>query len=297
MNPRVFIDVDGEDLFTAAPRLLQFNQARQDKQLVSECQNAASRSQMTNMENSQMISTADTHEVSVLTTSILRELQLESAKLGDEYFYQSLPLCVIDTVFSINNRYNTVQNVIARYCKHQQLRQRRLDTALPPANHQQSLTDFCSLNEKIGIEGMTAEVYENRQRTSPRNGILKSDATYQFAKCLFDQGVNYFQDLSKILDNAPFDRSILRISGQKSGLSLTYFWMLAGDESLIKPDRMILKYIGRVLNRAVTRTEAINLLQLVSLNLHSTYPFLTPRLLDHEIWKFQKDSKELHQLS
>jgi len=44
------------------------------------------------------------------------KLDLKSATLGDEYRYMSLPLCVIDAVFSINNKYKAVQNVVARYC-------------------------------------------------------------------------------------------------------------------------------------------------------------------------------------
>jgi hypothetical protein len=34
-----------------------------------------------------------------------RVLPLHSASLGDEYYYQSLPLCVIDAVYSTGVRY------------------------------------------------------------------------------------------------------------------------------------------------------------------------------------------------
>jgi hypothetical protein len=46
-----------------------------------------------------------------------RVLPLATASLGNEFYYQSLPLCVIDAVFSIGVRYEGVQNVIKRYCQ------------------------------------------------------------------------------------------------------------------------------------------------------------------------------------
>jgi len=47
-----------------------------------------------------------------------RVLPLATASLGDDYHYQSLPLCVIDAVFSIGVRYSGTRNVVARYCTH-----------------------------------------------------------------------------------------------------------------------------------------------------------------------------------
>jgi len=38
-----------------------------------------------------------------------------------------------------------------------------------------------------------------------------------------------------------------------------YFFMLAGDRTLIKPDRVVLGYLSRVLGRAVDPEEALPL--------------------------------------
>ena len=43
-------------------------------------------------------------------------LNLRNAKLGNEYYYQSLPLCIIDAVFSIGIKYQTTQSVVQKYC-------------------------------------------------------------------------------------------------------------------------------------------------------------------------------------
>ena len=46
----------------------------------------------------------------------LRVLPLTTARLGEEFGYQSLALCVIDAVWSVGVRYEGVTNVIRRYC-------------------------------------------------------------------------------------------------------------------------------------------------------------------------------------
>ena len=42
-------------------------------------------------------------------------LNLRNAKLGNEYYYQSLPLCIIDALFSIGIKYQTTQSVVQKY--------------------------------------------------------------------------------------------------------------------------------------------------------------------------------------
>lgn len=47
-----------------------------------------------------------------------RVLDLAGARLPCEYYYSSVPLCVIDAVFSIGVRYGRVRAVVKRYCDH-----------------------------------------------------------------------------------------------------------------------------------------------------------------------------------
>ena len=44
---------------------------------------------------------------------------LASLRLGVEFYYCSLPLCVIDAVFSIQTRYTIVQGTVRRWCEYQ----------------------------------------------------------------------------------------------------------------------------------------------------------------------------------
>lgn len=218
-----------------------------------------------------------------------KKLKLENTKLGDEYFYSSLPLCVIDAVFSISIKYGSVQNVLKRcgaYLKIKPFREN--GSTFLPAAEQLSINDFLNLYEHNSLEYITNTIYKNRCRTSSKNGILKSEAVYRFLKVLQKYEVNYFQDMGKIIDNLAFYNDIISIPGQKSGLSLTYFFMLAGDENLIKPDRMVHRFIYDCTNEHMTSQLVINLLNNVIMILNEDYPNLTLRELDHEIWKYQR---------
>lgn len=218
-----------------------------------------------------------------------RTLPLSSAHLGDEFFYQSLPLCVIDAVFSIGVQYKSVQKVGSRYCDWCGIEPFRSNrTMLPSPAEQQSIGVFCNKLNKVGHQEMAIDVFQNRQRTSTRNGILKAEAVSRFAAVLRDHRVEYFQDIPVAAQTKALEDSIRRIPGQKSGISLRYFWMLAGSDEFIKPDRMVLRFHESALSRTVTSDEAQGLLTAACEYLRKSYPLLTPRMLDHEIWKYQR---------
>jgi hypothetical protein len=186
-----------------------------------------------------------------------RVLPLATARLGDEYFYQSLPLCVIDAVYSIGVRYSGVQRVVARYCERLGRRTFRAERrTLPPTHDQESIAAFCERTEEIGPAAMADAVFGNRQRTSSRAGVLKAEAAYRFAAALRVHGVNYFQDVPAAADDARLEADIRGIAGQGSGISLRYFFMLAGSDEFIKPDRMILRFLFSALGRQVSPVEA-----------------------------------------
>jgi len=215
-------------------------------------------------------------------------LPLATASLGEEYRYQSLPLCVIDAVFSISIKYTIVQGVVARYCGYTGQQRVRASQLLPPPAEQEAISAFCDRPEQADPATMAARVYGSRNRTSPQNGILKAEATARFAQCLRAHGVEYLQDVSRVAESAQLEADIRTIPGQQSGLSLQYFWMLAGSEQFVKPDRMVLRFLSAALAREVSVAEALPLLTAACGRLAARYPSLTPRLLDHEVWKHQR---------
>ena len=218
-----------------------------------------------------------------------QHIDLQKARLGDEYFYESLPQCVIDAVFSIGVRYEGVQNVVRRYCTHfhvAEFRQHR--NQLPDTCDQQPISTLIENMEKLGIERFTREVFQNSQRTSAQGGILKTDAVLQFARVLRGHGIEFLQDVAKAAEDVTLDQDLRTIPGQSSGISIGYFFMLAGNDDLIKPDRWIMSFLQRCLGRTCTTSEAGLLLTKVCESLQPQYPHLTPRLLDNMIWNYER---------
>lgn len=148
----------------------------------------------------------------------------------------------------------------------------------------------CSTYDTYGPERMAENVYKNKQRTSTRGGILKSEAVLNFSKVLLSFDVNYFQDVHKIINDVNFENAIKQIPGQSSGISLSYFYMLAGSEYEIKPDRMIQRFIQCATGKFHTPDECKHIIIAVC-NILSQDHLLTPRLLDYLIWSYQRQQK------
>ena len=168
--------------------------------------------------------------IDAITAYCRAHLDLAQAVLTDNaYYYYSLPLCVIDAVFSIGVRYSSTEATVLRFCESFKLPLSR-GVEIPPREEQLSIQKFVEINLEYGTERMAADIYRNRQRTSTRGGILKAEAAALFAQVLANHGVNHFQDLNKVQGNSEFEAAIKEISGQHSGISMRYFYMLAGDE-------------------------------------------------------------------
>jgi hypothetical protein len=183
-------------------------------------------------------------------------LDLNNNKLPSEYSYSCLPLCVIDAVYSIGVNYKSTQNTVKHFCDCLNLTMFS-DIHPPKISDQISISQFLELFSEYGSEQMASVVFNNLQRTSSRNGILKAEAVKKFSETLLHFSVEYFQDLIKISGDPEFEYNITNIPGQHSGISLTYFHMLSGDNNNIKPDRMIIKYLFSILGRYPNKEECI----------------------------------------
>ncbi|MDZ4764388.1 MAG: hypothetical protein SGI73_07515 [Chloroflexota bacterium] len=194
---------------------------------------------------------------------------------------------MIDAVFSLGIKYQTTEKVVKRIATHFKTPLTR-GSDLPMREEQLSVTAFISGFNELGVEKMTADVFGNRNLTSPTNGILKSEAVLQFCLVLQNFQVDYLQDISVILNRPDFEKAIQVIPGQGTGISLKYFYMLTGSDELIKPDRMIFRFIKSALWRTVDIQECQKLLEAVCELLSATYPKLTLKQLDYGIWQYQR---------
>jgi len=210
-------------------------------------------------------------------------------EVAEEYGYASLPLYVIDSVFSIGVRYESVRNVIERYCKRFGVPKQALSRSEPPPRGQQeSITAFLVRVVPMHADQLATEVFGNRQRTSARNGILKADAVVQFAGALARHRIEHLQEVAEAVDLSAVEGEVRRIPGQSSGLSWRYFLMLAGRENLVKPDRMIFRFLERAVGRPVGPDEAQAMHTAAARELDREVPGIKPRTLDNEIWRQER---------
>ncbi len=212
---------------------------------------------------------------------------LMAPALADEYRYASLPLCVVDAVFSIGVRYTSTQKVVANLCEYADWpRYASSRESRGAGGH--GICDLVALFDTLGIEGMADTVFQNRQRTSSRSGILKAAAVLLYCRALTEAGINTFDDFEQNRREYA-EAIILGLPGQSSGIAFDYFMMLAGDDNLIKPDRMVQRYVGNALKLdAIPQPrQAAILVRLAARDLCQRGHRWTPLHLDYAIWRFQ----------
>nr|WP_306265449.1 hypothetical protein [Pararhizobium sp. IMCC3301] len=213
-------------------------------------------------------------------------IDLEPVPLPPEYFYASLPLCVIDAVFSIGVSYTSTRNTVVRYCKRQNWT-RTLAPDAPRARGERTIVEFLALFDGLAPDQMADELFGNRQRTSTRSGILKAEAVQRFASALKEFGIDDFEDMTGDRPAAA-EKLVRGIPGQGSGISFDYFRMLAGDDNLIKPDRMVQRLIARAIDvkpDQVTPDLARTILKGAIPVLAERGAGWSPRQLDYAIWE------------
>jgi hypothetical protein len=198
--------------------------------------------------------------------------------------YRSLPLCGIDAVYSIGVRYESTERTVADFCKWSRWN----------CDQEYTVNEFIDLLDTFDgdWEMLATEVFRNRQRTSSRSGILKAEAVYRFARGLLRCGINTLTDLSRIERHECIVSAITAIPGQSSGISLKYFLMLAGYDGIVKPDRMVARFVADALGRmAVAPDFAEKLVLSAHEVLRSETPRLTAALLDYGIWSHQRNGR------
>ncbi|WP_367356414.1 hypothetical protein [Mesotoga sp.] len=81
-----------------------------------------------------------------------------------------------------------------------------------------------------------------------------------------------------------FEKSVLSIPGQRSGISLRYFYMLISSDDFVKPDIMILRFLQTATEcESITPDLACRIVQSACKFLRHSFPNMTPRLLDNII--------------
>lgn len=196
----------------------------------------------------------------------------------------SLSLCIVDSVWSIGADYDAVVvPVVRKLAANMGVEHPTVPAREPIGTDPLPLTRLTELTVDE-LTGLT-----NRQRTSTRNGILKSDAVLRHVRVFAEHGVVTLPDAVRLFtDTARFtavDDTLRSIPGEGGhGVRRNYLWMLVGEDDLIKPDRMVLRWLahhGVDVDPAGARGVIAALVPAVGARLERD---VTAWEIDHAIW-------------
>ena len=202
-----------------------------------------------------------------------------------ELRWTSLSFCVVDAVWSIGANYDNVAVPLVR-----KKFAAKFGVTEPTVSASQPVPEdplpLASLND-LTVDSLTNLM--NRQRTSTRGGILKADAVLRHIAVFREHGVETMQDgLALFSEPGRFenvDKELRSIPGEGGfGIRRNYLWMTIGQDDLIKPDRMVLRWLGRQdvkADPAGARDIITAIVPLVSARLNRT---VTAWEIDHALW-------------
>lgn len=218
-----------------------------------------------------------------------KKLNLAGAKFGDEHFYASLPLCIIDAVFSIGVKYKGTRSTVIRWAKHQEP---EWPLYRCEGGREHTVDDFITSLGSMTPDQLADASFGNRQRTSSTNGILKADAVRSFALALREAGINSFEDMKNEDKVKEAEKRVKEVKGQGSGISFDYFTLLAGNDEIVKADRMLCRFVADALGieaKKLPPSRAKEAVIKAAALLNPKYQNINSRLLDFVIWSFESE--------
>lgn len=197
----------------------------------------------------------------------------------------SLALSVVDAVWSIGVHYDNVVTPLVRNLA------KEFGVTEPTVPGNQPLgSDPLPLKRLAALSVDELTALTNHQRTSTRGGIPKSEAVLQHCNVFLDHDVEALDDIPGLFADAErfaaVDKALRRIPGEGGfGIRRNYLWMVVGQDDLIKPDRMVLRWFNRHglnVDPAGARDVIAALVPLVSASVGRT---VTAWEIDHAIWQ------------
>lgn len=216
-----------------------------------------------------------------ITDLCVEKLNFLNIALGKEYNYSCLPLAVIDTVYSIQLNYKTVEKIVDRYCKYYGIAKYK--------NNSDNIHTISDLIENInaeGVEKFASDVLKSKNKTAGLNKISKAQAVLEWSEILKGNGIETFDDFNKIASEQ-LEKELKKVKGQGKA-AVKYLFMLCGNKNFCKPDRHIINFFSNILNRTVNQLEIQDIMESIVRDLKNKNVDITLRQLDYVIWKYQK---------
>ncbi len=257
------------------------------------------------------ISTSGQRDIDLVAESVVRLVNLTIEHHGDLPMhdgYRSVALAIIDATFSANAQYGSVVNVLNRtkpYLKKWFDTPEDGDEAFKHVGAEALAAVYSHFEQKVGgdVASYLAEnLYQNRARIG---GHLKAAVAREVALRLVTIGdrvrglglpgsLNYAKDFDTIWagSNGPkvgeaIMRDLCAIPG--IGVATSRYLLLLLGGPYVKPDRMTMRFVQRVLNNgAVLEADTMRILEsaIQQAREENGWAYSTPRI-DHLIWQVE----------
>lgn len=194
------------------------------------------------------------------------------------YHYQSLPVCIIDCVYSLRAKYASITlPVVQRYA----------DSFMNGDKFADGDT-ISALIERIdncgGPRFFAESILKNRQKLG-RSLVPKEDAVYQLARYLRLLQIETLEDF-RTFESPELLEVVVRAVKGISDAGVNYLFMLAGDPNRVKPDVHIHHSIMDACGKDVSNEECQTIFAEAVELLKPTHLGLTVAALDNTIWRF-----------
>ena len=220
-------------------------------------------------------------EVRTMVAAVTRTIPLEKLELPEEFFPAHLSVALIDAAFrSRPGNRDQVEEVVDRYCRHfgiARARPRKWKT--PPLHKQETLGDLIEHYEDLGVDRMTNEIFQTRQRL-PGTRISRAEYILHAAKALRYIGVDVLQDVPS-LPSEDIEEA-LHTSSDVNDYIVRKLLMYTGDDDYVRGDVYVRRFVAEA-----TGQESVSSTRARSLVRRSAYELiLSPRYLYLEIRRY-----------
>ena len=222
------------------------------------------------------------HELDQVMTAIHRSISLEDIQLPDEFFPAHVPAALIDSIFRSQGQHDgNADSVAERYCDRFKVPRTRADRwTLPPAEEQETVAELTRRYDEFGVDRMADEVFGNGTPLT-ESTVANAQCVLRAARELRRIGISVLQDVAaQSLDEVEHE---FRLAAGLGETAFRMFLMYTGCDDFVRGDSHIREFVAHAMGRErISRARAERLVRCSAYEL-----IVSPRYLDHRIWKFR----------
>ena len=218
------------------------------------------------------------NETKIFIDFCLQNFEIKEANIPNKY--NSLPVCILDDIFSLRAKYETMTlKVVQRFANY------FLKGDLSASGYR--LEDFIRDIDSLGSKKISFEILKNMQMISNRQ---KLDVCYEIARKLILLDIHDIEGFRNYHSDEILEIVLRSVKGVGDA-AVNYLFMLAGDENRVKPDVHIHRSLFDALGYEVSNEECQIIFREAANELKKQYPFVTPAKLDNIVWKHYSGAK------